>query len=106
MSSQSGSSYREEDRDDAAGKAGGISLPKRQFSVIDATENGNIPQSKYPSLKDKVLEGLGGGLGGGEGGSPLDASSIFANEFEAELTTVSPRFGVKFDVWRRTAKAL
>lgn len=93
-----GRRIREEDRDEAAGQAGGISLPKRQISVIDAAENGNIPQSKYPSLTDKVLEGLGGGLGGGEGGSPLDASSMFANEFEAEVTTMSPRFGVKFDI--------
>jgi hypothetical protein len=36
-----------------------------------------------------VLEGLGGGLGGGEGGSPLDASGMFATEFEAGVTKVS-----------------
>jgi len=28
-------------------------------------------------------------LGGGEGGSPLDASDMSANEFEAEVTTVN-----------------
>lgn len=51
----------------------------------------NIPQPKYPSLwiLSIVLEGLGGGLGGGEGGSPLDASGMFATEFEAEVTKVS-----------------
>lgn len=67
-------------------------------SLIDAAENGNIPQSKYPLSTDKVLEGLGGGLGGGEGGSPLDASSMFANEFEVEVTKASPQYGVKFDI--------
>jgi hypothetical protein len=92
-----GRRIREEDRDEAAGKAGGILL-SRIRSLIDAAENGNIPQSKYPSSTDKVLEGLGGGLGGGEGGSPLDASSMFANEFEVEVTKASPQFGVKFDI--------
>ena len=89
---------REEDRDEAAGKAGGISLPKSQYSIIDAAEIGDIHQPKYPPLTDNVLEGLGGGLGGGEGGSPLDALGMFANEFEAEVTKVNPRFRVEFDI--------
>jgi hypothetical protein len=62
---------------------------QKSVRLIDAAENGNVPQPKYPSSKANVLEGLGGGFGGGEGGSPLDALGMSAKEFEAKVTTVN-----------------